>query len=89
MHAFSDYVCFPVCFAYFPASGGQAPQQGKGVGALSPGGSRIHSDQGSTDLYIKWLGIDGKWLGNIQPMCSDPGHSWQGPFFLSKVGPFS
>ena len=30
----------------------------------------------------------GKWLGCIQPMCSAPGHSWQGLFFLPKVGPF-
>ena len=22
--------------------------------------------------------MDGKWLGCIQPMCSAPGHSWQG-----------
>ena len=33
------------------------------------------------ELYIKWLGMVGKWLGCIQPMCSAPGHSWQGPFF--------
>ena len=30
----------------------------------------------------------GKWLGYIQTMCSKPAHSWQGPFFFSKVGPF-
>ena len=31
-------------------------------------------------MYRKWLGMVGKWLGYIQPMCSKPGHSWQGPF---------
>ena len=30
----------------------------------------------------------GKWLGYIQPMCSASGHSWQGLFFFSNVGPF-
>ena len=47
------------------------------------------------DLYLKpieldgkLLGMVGKWLGNIQPMCSAPGHSWQGPFFPQKSGPF-
>ena len=25
--------------------------------------------------------MDGKWLGYIQPMCSKPGHSWQGFFY--------
>ena len=33
--------------------------------------------------------MDGEWLGCIQPMCSKPGRSWQGPFlFLLKVSPF-
>ena len=40
------------------------------------------------DLYIEPIGMDGKWLGCIQPMCSAPGHSWQGPFFFQKSAPF-
>ena len=31
--------------------------------------------------------MDVKWLGCIQPMCSAPGHSWQGPFFFLKSRP--
>ena len=27
----------------------------------------------------------GKWLGCIQLMCSKPGHSWQGLFFLKSL----
>ena len=40
------------------------------------------------EIYGKWLGMVGKWLGCIQPMCSAPGHSWQGPFFCQKSAPF-
>ena len=38
---------------------------------------------------IKMYGKCWEWLGCIQPMCSAPGHSWQGPFFFSqKSAPF-
>ena len=33
---------------------------------------------------MKRIKVDGEWLGigwAIQPMCSKPGHSWQGPCF--------
>ena len=30
--------------------------------------------------------MDGKWFGWIQPMCSAPGHSWQGFCFFVKSG---
>ena len=36
------------------------------------------------DLHLKPKGMVGKWLGCIQPMCSPPGRSWQGPFFFVK-----
>ena len=36
------------------------------------------------DLYIKHIKMNGKWLGCIQPMCSAPGHSWQGRCFSSS-----
>ena len=39
--------------------------------------------------YIKPIKMMGKRLGCIQPVCSKPGHSWQGFLFFSKVGPFS
>ena len=32
-------------------------------------------------MYGKWLGIG--W--GIRPMCSKPGHFWQGPFFLHAL----
>ena len=40
------------------------------------------------DLYKKHIKMYRKLLGNIQPMCSAPGHSWQGPFFSQKSAPF-
>ena len=47
------------------------------------------------DLYIKpikmdgkLLGMGGKWLGNIQPMCSAPGAFPPGAFFRQKSAPF-
>ena len=49
------------------------------------------------DLYIYkiyrngWEMVGNRWgiVGIILPMCSAPGHSWQGPFFCSKIGPLS
>ena len=32
--------------------------------------------------------MDGKWLGNIQPMCSAPGAFPPGAFFRQKSAPF-
>ena len=32
----------------------------------------------------EWLGMVGKWLGNIQPMCSAPGAFLAGAFFFLK-----
>ena len=34
------------------------------------------------NICRKWLGMVGEWLGCIQPMCSKPWHSWQGPSFF-------
>ena len=40
-------------------------------------------------IHRKLLEIVGKWLGYIQPMCSKPGHSWQGLFVFVFYSPFS
>ena len=34
------------------------------------------------------MGNGWEMVGIIQPMCSKPGHSWQGPFFSQKSAPF-
>ena len=39
-------------------------------------------------IYRKWLGVVGKWLGYIQPMCSAPGAFPPGAFFRQKSAPF-
>ena len=40
------------------------------------------------ELYIKPIKMNGKWLGNIQPMCSAPGAFPPGAFFRQKSAPF-
>ena len=36
---------------------------------------------------MKWLEMDGNWLGHIQPMRSKPRNLWQGFFFLFCTAP--
>ena len=58
---------------------------------LLPGTIKQRFDRVSLILDPRRLSLSrgrhGWYLGN-QPMCSAPRHSWQGPFFSSKVCPF-